>query len=147
MRINLKIVADKPSASGRVFPRSVCEEIISRINNETEPVFVVNRVGVTEDTDMSRACGMLVKGSAIIEDGGALSVEVSFFDRQFSLAQPFDSLKYPHVGTRDGGKGNAVAQLAEAGGLKFMVCGMGTVNDNNTVTDYTFKYIYTEPNE
>jgi hypothetical protein len=147
MRINLKIVADKPSlASGRIFPRSICEEIVNRINNDTEPLFIVNRVGLTEDVDMSRAVGTVVKTSARIEESGEISAEVSFFLRQFALAQPFDAQKYPQVGTQDGGRSNAVGQLADAGGLKFMACGSGALSsDNKTVTEYSLKYIYTEP--
>jgi len=146
MRISLKIVADKPSKeSGRVFPRAICEEILFRINSNTEPVFIVNRVGVTPDVDMSRAVGMLVKGTAQIEETGELTAEVSFFMRQFALAQPFDAQKYPQVGTQDGGRGNAVAQLADAGGLRFAPCGEGAVDEKNLVTEYNLKYIYTEP--
>jgi hypothetical protein len=146
MRISLKIVAEKPNKeSGRVFPRAICEEILLRINSNPEPVFIVNRVGLTDDVDMSRAVGMLVKGSAVIENSGELTSEVTFFSRQFSLAQPFDARKYPHVGTRDGGVGNAVAQLAESGGLKYMPCGKGRVNASKEVVDYELKYIYTEP--
>jgi hypothetical protein len=147
MRISLKIVADKPSlATGRIFPRKICEEILLRINSNKEPVFIVNRVGLTEDVDMSRAVGVLVSSSATIEGSGEITAEASFFMRQFALAQPFDAQKYPHVGTQDGGRGNAVAQLAEAGGMKFMVCGEGNLDkDGKTVTEYNLKYVYTEP--
>jgi hypothetical protein len=145
MRISLKIVADKPSsASGRIFPRAICESIVNHINSGDEPVFIVNRVGVTPEVDMSRAVGTL--GDARIEDSGEVTAEATFFVRQFALAQPFDAQKYPQVGTQDGGRGNAVAQLADAGGLKFMMCGAGTLaDDNKTVDEYTVKYIYTEP--
>lgn len=146
MRISLKIVADKPSlSSGRIFPKKVCEDIVSRINDNSEPIFVVNRVGLTQDVDMSRAVGMLVAKSARIEESGEITAEVSFFARQFALAQPFDAQKYPHVGTQDGGRGNAVQQLAEAGGLKFMMTGAGATDDKNVVVEYDIKYIYTEP--
>lgn len=145
MRISLKIAVDKPSPSGRVFPRKVCEDIVSRINDKSEPVFVVNRVGLTEEVDMSRAVGMLVPKSATIEDSGELTAEVTFFARQFALAQPFDAQKYPQVGTQDGGRGNAVGQLAEAGGLKFMVAGSGAIDKDKIVVDYELLYIYTEP--
>ena len=146
MRISLKIVADKPSkASGRIFSRSTCEEIVKRINENPEPVFVVNRVGLTEEVDMSRAVGMLVASTAKIEDTGEITAEVTFFMRQFALAQPFDAQKFPQVGTQDGGRGNAVGQLADAGGLNFMVCGSGAVDAEKKVTDYEIKYIYTEP--
>lgn len=145
MRISLKIVADKPAPSGRTFPRRVCEDIVSRINDNPEPVFIVNRVGLTEDVDMSRAVGLLVAKSARIEESGEVTAEVSFFARQFALAQPFDAQKYPHVGTQDGGRGNAVQQLAEAGGLKFMITGSGATDEKKVVTEYELKYIYTEP--
>lgn len=145
MRISLKIVVDKPSPSGRIFPRKICEEILLRINSIDEPVFIVNRVGVTDNVDMSRVCGSLIKGSAVIEASGEITAEVSFFSIQFSLAQPFDAFKYPHVGTSGGGRGNAVAQLAESGGIKFMACGKGSVNADKSVESYTLEYIYTEP--
>ncbi len=146
MRISLKIVADKPSkTSGRLFSRKICEGIVKRINEDNEPLFVVNRVGLTHEVDNSRTVGNLIKGSARIEPDGELTAEVSFFQKQIALAQPFDAQKYPQVGTQDGGRGNAVAQLAEAGGLKFAPCGDGAYDKDKNVLDYTLMYIYTEP--
>ena len=146
MRISLKIVADKPSlSSGRIFTRKICESIVNRINTGAPPIFVVNRVGLTEEVDMGRTVGNLVQQSARIEESGEVTVEVAFFARQIALAQPFDAVKYPHVGTQDGGRGNAVEQLAEAGGLKFMIVGEGMIDADKVVHEYDLRYIYTEP--
>lgn len=145
MRTSLKIVADKPSPAGRIYPKAIVDKIVEQLNSSRSPIFLVNRVGLTEDVDQSRTVGFVTKDSARIEENGELTIDITWFKKQIALAQPFDAQKYPQVGTQGGGVGNAVEQLFDAGGLKVALCGAGEISENKVVTEYKVAYIYTEP--
>jgi hypothetical protein len=146
MKIKLKIIVNKPTSSGRIFPIEICENIVKQLNSPTTPVFVMNKVELTKDTDMSRAVGNVIFNTAHISPDGEICANINFYKSQIALAQPYDALKYPRVGTFDGGKGNAVEQLALEGGLDFRLVGVGSVGEDlKTVKEYIVKYIHTEP--
>ncbi|MCS7317452.1 MAG: hypothetical protein NZZ41_03905 [Candidatus Dojkabacteria bacterium] len=145
--VPLKIFSNKKTQTGRFFPHEICEKIISQINNET--IFIVNRVGITEEVDMSRAVGFLKQGKAKFDSSMQIVAEAEFFDKDIALAQPYDSLKYPSILLKKqaGHAVNAVKELAIAGGIDFFPVGRGNHNAKFEVLEYKLLYIHTQPKE
>lgn len=141
MIINLKIFANKKTNQGRFFSKDICDHIIKSINETT--IFVVNRVGITEEVDMTRAIGFLKRGSATYSEQEEIIANVEFFEKNFALAQPYDSQKYPIL--KQDQKINMAKELAILGGLDFFPVGRGECDENMNVISYELLYIHTQP--
>lgn len=141
MIINLKIFANKKTNQGRYFSKEICDTIIKSINETT--IFVVNRVGLTEEVDMSRAIGFLKRGSAKYDNHNEIVAEVDFFEKDLALAQPYDSQKYPILKQQK--NLNMAKELALLGGLDFFPVGRGECDENMNVIHYELLYIHTQP--
>lgn len=141
MLINLKIFVNKKTNQGRFFSKDICDQIIKTINETT--IFVVNRVGLTEEVDMSRVIGFLKKGSAKYNKNEEIVAEVEFFEKDLALAQPYDSQKY--FISKSQKNLNMAKELALLGGLDFFPVGKGECDQNLNVLSYDLLYIHTQP--
>lgn len=140
MIVGINIFCDRKMKSGRIFPKHICEKIIKDINTKT--IFVLNRVGLSEEVDMNRAFGFLKCGTACFNEQNEIVSEIEFFEKEFYLSHPFDAQKYklPLQESK-----NIAKLLSLLGGMTFHSVGKGLCNKEGVVEHYDILYIHSEP--